>query len=417
MPRWPRASGSNLDFRDGCQRLATNESGKDDALERRARERNNKMPRALTLLLALAALSCSSKVDLNQPLVESSPNPTVVGTVREGVGHIAVDTDRLYWTALPTRNGGVGGTWSLRSCLKENCAATVITYDTQSSAQDILFGVAGASIYWFRDIDQKALYAAGNMTLMTSPIAGGAAQVMATVDAVELAVFDADRVYVSTSNGVQAISLTGAGAPVQLIGPPLETSHVLALAAGGDYLYWLSGGTVDTPAAAASLYRLRNDGTSTPEMLASDLEINADYGYTLPGLAVDSTSVYWTQSVLAGSVDRCPLAGCVGAPEVVVGPIRSPEALLIDGSTLYLRYEADAYQYVLASCTIGQCTSPQPIAQGSDTACKAETETTCGPTESMAVDDQYLYAVTTDQDLHSDSAQQNPVAQIRRFPK
>jgi hypothetical protein len=168
-----------------------------------------------------------------------------------------------------------------------------------------------------------------------------------------------------------------------------------------------------------SLYRVRKDGHSAPVSLASDLEINISHadGSVPFGLAVDANDAYWTQNVLVGSVDRCPITGCASAPEVVVGPIRSPEALLIDGTTLYLRYEAGAYQYTLASCTLGQCASPQPITQGPDTMCADETEMLCGMTTSMAVDDQYLYVVTTDQDLQASSAQENPVAQIRRFAK
>jgi hypothetical protein len=393
-------------------------------------KKNAKMARQCGVLLLLSA--CGSKaIDLDQALVTGSSDPTVVGKVREGVGHIAVDDERLYWTALPTRNGSNFGNWSLRSCLKQNCAASVVTYDTQLSAQDIWFGVTGGSIYWFRYVDQEGMCGTlnycspvptGSMALLSSPVGGGSTRAVATTDSVLQAAFDTDSVYVSTDLGVDAIPLSGTGTPLQLVGPPSTLSTVYALAAEGDSLYWLSGVNWEYTAVAPtslSLYRVRKDGHSAPVSLASDLEINVSHadGSVPFGLAVDANDAYWTQNVLVGSVDRCPITGCVTTPEAVVGPIRSPEALLIDGSTLYLRYEAGPYQYVLASCTLGQCTSPQPITQGPDAMCAAETEALCGVTASMVVDDQYLYVVTTDQDLQTSSAQENPVAQIRRFPK
>jgi hypothetical protein len=134
--------------------------------------------------------------------------------------------------------------------------------------------------------------------------------------------------------------------------------------------------------------------------LATDLELTLD-----SALRVDSAYAYWSQSVLAGSIQRCPLTGCSGKPEFVVSSVRSPTSLLLDQQKLYFQHETDAFQYALSSCTIGQCDTPDLLAAGIDSS------------TAMAVDDEYVYVSTTSQDLSLRFPSDAPAVQIRRFAK
>ncbi len=376
------------------------------------------MFRWFSLIPPMFALACASKpVALDQAIIVASSDPTVVGTVHESVGQLVVDDERLYWNATPSRDGYVDyGNWALRGCLKQDCAATVITYDAGWSSEGLPFGVVGDQLYWFRFGTGNVIgpgvsdqYVIENMTLVSRPVAGGATRTLTDVDLLELVVFDTDGIYVSTQTGLYAIPFSQAAEPPQPIGAA-SVGTVTAIAAQGDYVYWTSGSIVPAvqQRTGASLCRTRKDGSGTPETLIGGLELDSNVG-----LALDSSYVYWTQDALSGSVDRCPLAGCTGAPEVVTGPVRSPTNPFLTGDQLYFRYQTDAYRYALSSCTLGQCTLPQPIIMGLDVASRQGLDATAA----LAIDDQYLYTVTTDQNLDPQLLYKDPVAQIRRFPK
>ena len=51
-------------------------------------------------------------------------------------------------------------------------------------------------------------------------------------------------------------------------------------------------------------------------------------------IVVDDSGVYWTQQDTEGSIRHCPLAGCVGAPELLAAAI-GPEAITTDIRALY----------------------------------------------------------------------------------
>ncbi len=52
------------------------------------------------------------------------------------------------------------------------------------------------------------------------------------------------------------------------------------------------------------------------------------------GIALDATSVYWTNPE-DGTVMRCPLGGCTGQPTPLAKGITSPSAIATDGVNVY----------------------------------------------------------------------------------
>jgi hypothetical protein len=185
---------------------------------------------------------------------------------------------------------------------------------------------------------------------------------------------------------------------------------VSVLSLHGDYLYWLEGLRRAYPVPLA-LRRARTSGDAPPETLVENVEIapypdqNYYTGANELSLAFDSNYVYWNQGTLDGAIVRCALSGCSGTPELVVPKIDWPIALLLDGSKLYWLHDTNSQGFAVSSCTLGDCASPALLASGLNVG------------NALAIDDQYLYSVTTDGGQYPDVTVYNPVARIRRFPK
>jgi hypothetical protein len=90
------------------------------------------------------------------------------------------------------------------------------------------------------------------------------------------------------------------------------------IAVGGGYVYWTNtvGGQVSRVALAGG----------KPTVLASGLQRPW-------GIAVDSTSVYWTTDAQNGLVMQLPLAG--GRPKILASGRRFPHQIVVDRSTVY----------------------------------------------------------------------------------
>jgi hypothetical protein len=370
----------------------------------------------LGLALPLLAAACGSHaVDLDSATLTPSADPTSLGTVRELVLQISVDEERLYWSAsdeqmfadsVSSPNSESAGRISLHSCAKVDCVGTLVRYDTSWDAESI-FALQHGEIYWLRWNVQTVhteLVASNVLDPSTTRV------VLTNTQAFMLAA-DARNVYIEDGNvTLLSVPLAGAAAATPLAVLGGET-YPYALQVQGDYLYWLGAG--GDRSYEGVVQRMRTDGTSRVETLASGFDFNADalhsWPFNLGGLALDASYVYWGVNTLRGSILRCPLAGCTGDPEVVAAPIRTPSGLLIDHGKLYFEHETDAFQYAVSSCTLGNCETAATVAGD------------VNRPNLFTVDDQYLYTATTAQDqtpiTNYDAHPATPVAQIRRLPK
>jgi len=349
--------------------------------------------RTLIPLLAtsLTMLGCAAKVlDLDGPAIEASDEPGVLGIQHELVENIAADGQRLYWAGYRPNVGG-----ALQGCQKEDCAATLVTYDTLNPTSACTFSVQGGEVYWIRG---------GTQELMACPIAGcnGSPRVVASQLSSDSGEFDGNRFYFHDLNGANDPNYQGS-----IYSVPLRQPGQRQLVASGPdrlflvgvddvYVYWLTINDGYRP-----LSRARKDGTSAVETVANDVKFGWSGAFTI---TTNPTAIYWTNNVLAGSINRCPLAGCSGASETVTGPLRNPHTLLLDGSELYYVYEASGHEYALAACSLPTCGESLPL---------FERLTAPG---ALAMDDDYLYLATTEQELgyyRSDDV----ISRIRRLPK
>ncbi|HEY5372681.1 MAG TPA: hypothetical protein VIK01_03305 [Polyangiaceae bacterium] len=338
----------------------------------------------------------------------SSSDPTVLAVINERVSAIVVDAQRIYWL------GSVGGSFgTLHSCEKQNCVGSLVTYGTAGNAtlgSPIgVIGVAGGQVYWWElEADNNGI------ALKACELSGcehGARTVASHVVETGAAAFSADYAYVVTGytlpGAMLRIPLTGNDAqPEQVfatggseIGVGCSTCDMTSLAVQGDYLYWQ--GLAGQGNANSTINRARVDGGGEVEVLADHLGIGSPASLTL-----DASYVYWSDGLLSGSIVRCPLTGCVGAPESLVGPVRLPTTVRVDGPNLYWQQATTASGLVISSCALATCAPSQPIARGVD------------DTAVLAIDDEYLYTATTDQKVEpGDLDWTNPSASIRRIRK
>jgi hypothetical protein len=344
---------------------------------------------ATLLSLPLALLACSaSTVALDGALIESSNDPSVLGIVRERVEKIAVDDERLYWSGshLPRTDGA--NVWFLHSCQKTDCASTLVTYDAQGYTAEGVFSVSGGEVRWYRSNSRE---------LVSCPIAGcnGAPRTLVSDLGFSAAAFDDNRFYFSDQWALYSVPLSQPG-PRQPLGS--SQAALLSVAVDDVYVYWLE---IDAP-DGSGLVRVRKDGSSPVETVSNDVKYSYHHHFSL---TTDTTSVYWTNNLLTGSINRCPLTGCSDASDVVITPLRAPQKLQIDGSELYYQYEPRPYEYALSSCTLPACAPSEPLIEHLDAP------------SALAMDDEYLYVATTEQDVSPANLYENTVASIRRLPK
>jgi hypothetical protein len=216
---------------------------------------------------------------------------------------------------------------------------------------------------------------------------------------------DAVYLYDSVSQAIERIPYPGAAQPQPVAGP---VNYPQSLAVHGDYIYVLELSSLDR---TTTLRRARSDGSTGFETVAEGLKIiggtavNEGGPVTYTNLAFDATYVYWTSNTLTGSIQRCPLSGCVGGPESLTTAIRAPTALRLDGGKAYFQYSDLSLGNTLTSCSVPHCEPTLPIAHGLD------------DWNVVAIDDRYVYTATTDQTISAELRWDFPAAQVRRFPK
>jgi hypothetical protein len=370
-------------------------------------------PRAL--LLCVLALSCGRRsVELSAPpRLETSTDPSVVGSINEQVGWLTVDDQRLYWSGrfadYNSESGGTGA--ALHSCEKAHCAETLVTYDPSRLDTSSGFAISNGQIYW---IQLKSWENASSFQLVTCPATGceAAPRVISVSDAGHFwsVAYGPDAMYFSgrvNVGDIFRVPFSGDAEPQRVVSSPdPDPEKLQSLTVNGDYVYELA--PLNHP--GVMLRRARTDGSGALETLAGPLkilwqEVDAEALSPYVNLAFDATYVYWTSNTLSGAIQRCPLSGCVGPPETLASPIRAPTALRLDGDKAYFQYFDTALGNSLASCTLPHCEPSAPITDGLDDG------------NVVAIDEQYVYTASSQHLPMPATSWDDPTAQIRRFPK
>ena len=357
--------------------------------------------------LCALLLSCGEQsIELSTPpRIEPSTEPSTLGSINEHISALVADEQRLYWIGSYAAFNWFDSGAALHSCSKQHCADSLVTYDASHIDIEKGFGLHDNEIFWTNLTPQEY---GSNLQFVSCPITGcqGTPRALLQYDgarAQEIA-YGSDAIYFS--DGVGSIFRT----PYMGNAQPLEIAHqvgwIQGLTAHGDYLY-----AFEYLEKGVTLRRLRMDGSLEFETLAEHLKVilspPVTFGPTAPyaNLAFDATFVYWTSNTLTGSIARCPLTGCVGAPEVLAASIRAPTALHLDGTKAYFQYDDTFLGNSLTSCVLAHCEPSAPIVSGLE------------DWNLVAIDEQYVYTAATQQKPVFDLPWDYPSAQIRRFSK
>lgn len=264
-----------------------------------------------------------------------APETSIVIENEKSAWVIAQDEGRLYWTTL----GGEPSIVRIRGCKKDDCRATVTTYESKALAivDDVFFGpfrlAAGfGSVYWadfvapqHRIVTCPATGCDGSsprVVVTEANLASYAAPTSLAVDATHLYWTAPENRHLTgpRPTAILRSPVSGEGKP-QVLTVDGQGSEELVVQ--GSYVYWISN--VGAPNAA--IKRVSKDGSDSPVTLIAGQNRAAS-------LAVDSEYFYWANSYSVGTISRCPLQGCVGAPTVLIAGQGRPRALVVDGKSM-----------------------------------------------------------------------------------
>jgi hypothetical protein len=359
------------------------------------------MKNGLAWALSILGTGCSGAIlDAGSHALtdDASTDNTIFVPRQNCVTQVFVDDARVYWDTVPENQ--LAPPVSLRSCLKNQCATTEVTYYTGSNAGPIgpALDVAldGVNIYWIRTGFNSTPSA-----VLSCPLSGcgpgGPRTVFEGIDETSMA-SDGSFLYwtselqaavfrcaVANCAGTQAVLAQGQASPGDLT-------------VSGGYAYWI---------AIGSIRRIAADGTSP-------LQEVAEAQPALGSLAIREPYVYFTNSISIGAILRCPVTGCLpSGPEVVASRLAYPDGLVADDTNAYwanLGTVPIAPVGSIAKCAVEGC--------GANTTTLASSETFFATHEhAVAVDDQYVYWVTSGAAGDSVGQYGFPNAAIHRLPK
>jgi hypothetical protein len=226
---------------------------------------------------------------------------------------IGVDAKNVYWTTVPEDGGD--GTVIMRVPIDGGNpveVTSVLKPDGSTDDSPGGFAVHGTRAYW----------TTWTGTVMTSPLAGGAAVTLASGSALYssdgLTVDDAN-VYWTVHNGgtVMSMPLDG-GTPVTLASGQAGPANI---AVDATNVYWSTG--VECCAG--------DNGVETAPLDGGAVTILTPNEGTF-GIAVNSAGVYWTE-ISSGAVMMAPRDG--GAPVPLYSVQSQPLAIVADATRVY----------------------------------------------------------------------------------
>jgi hypothetical protein len=291
------------------------------------------------------------------------PDGVLVSGQQTPIG-IALDDDNVYWMNLGTysaQTGNYSGA-QLMKCAKAGCgnAPTVLASGPWNGSTRL--AVSGGNVYW---ATQNMVLSCATDGCTSGPTVLWAGHLAPTDIAVgATAIYFGD----TTNDDLLTCPVDGCGAnptvlwsstvppaPIALDGATVyfATSGISLLSCGtGGCSPILIGGTPTAMAIGDANVYIGTRGAGAPGAIASCPEATCPTGLTIVtsnlsncvGLAVDATNVYFTDQGMAypeggtggaGSVSKCPIAGCNDQPSPLAGFVNFPQQIAVDATNAY----------------------------------------------------------------------------------
>jgi hypothetical protein len=259
--------------------------------------------------------------------------PTPVATHQYGGDALVLDESRVYWSTtgpapspdLPSNCWTCEESFVLRSCAKNDCAGTLVTY-WRSPEYQVQIGVNQRAIYWIETKPGESTAA-----VLSCPLAGCDGRptiLISEISSWAMVVDDSNVYWLSTDATIFRCSVDGCrGNPAivtQADGARVGITGILAATA--THLYWAA--QTNDRALSGRIMTMPKDGSAPARVVADGL-------HRPQSIAVDAQRVYFTEGYSFGSVKSCPLAGCTDSPAEIASQQRYPALLAVHGDRAY----------------------------------------------------------------------------------
>jgi hypothetical protein len=263
--------------------------------------------------------------------------PTALATMQRDDHAIAANATSVYWARAVTLPENVGAA-EIVECAKAGCngAPTILASDRYVVSA---IAVDATNVYWAdaSGVVMKVGLAGGTPTTLFS---GPSGPVRMVVDATN--VYWATNALFAMAGAPGQPSPTAVGAVMKV---PIAGGNSMTLASNlspvdiavdGTSVYWTNG----LESESGTVMKVAIDG-GVPTTLASGLPEPAD-------LAVDGTYVYWTEGTsvggVTGSVKRVPVGG--GTPSTIASQQAGPYGIAVDATSVYWTNNAGGTVFV-----------------------------------------------------------------------
>jgi hypothetical protein len=280
-----------------------------------------------SVVLGASACGSSSTLDLGHsaPPFYATPEtiavgdnapagvPTVIASHQDGAYAVTVDDSRVYWTTAGRVAHSMPSGCVVRSCIKNDCAATLTTYGPMNfmacaqRSEQLL--VNRTHVFWSSAFDTAP------QQIYSCPIEGcpeGEPVRLVKTGDLRFAVDDDYLYWQSIDATIWRCPPENCAEKTSLIAfrdSILQRGHD-SLVVDAARIYWF-----DTEGLSNVIKTTAKDGTGMARTLATNVISPAH-------LVVDANNVYWMEAPDGMAVKTCPLTGCPEEPTVVVSQSR-----------------------------------------------------------------------------------------------
>lgn len=320
-----------------------------------------------------------------------------------GVKEVFVDDSRVYWVTVAENQ--VAPPASFRSCLKDDCSSTIVTYveDRTVIGPPLDVAIDSNNVYWLRwgsvGISPAVLSCplSGCASKTTTVIAGGG-----TVDHSLSMVSDGTYLYWTSTVQTSVFRCRPDNCSETLVAIALTQSDPKSLVVSAGYAYWVAS----EEEGSFAVRRTSVDGKSQVETIVTGQNQTTT-------LAVREPHVYFDNYSSAGTISVCPTTGCVGSPTVIAASLNLATGVIADEEYIYsLEAGDDAWgrNGSLVRCSVQGCENGVTKL--------ADTETNSFPeSHPVALDDNNVYWVNRGKQQDASGRYGFPNAVIHRIAK
>ncbi len=243
---------------------------------------------------------------------------------------LVVDDARLYWSTW-------GG--NVQSCLKTECANTVLTYASKAStaepATSPRVSASAGRVFWRSTAPNDTIFACPTAGCANSPT-----KIFRDSKAVHGLTSDADYAYWASDIDLYRCKSSGCGPTPELVALGQVQSPVVS----GQNAYWLT-----FEAGGGSIQSAPKDGAAPASVL---LPAEAD----AMSFTVNGDTLFWQNRDY--QILSCTLPDCSGDPTLVIDNTASyKNDLTADDTRVYWRTDKNLVQ----SCELSGCTEPMTV--------------------------------------------------------